>query len=720
MNIPIDSTYNRVSTSISKSNNIDEPFRAQSIYDKFKKKLKNYKQKIKDKIRKNKKYEITAFILSLLANLLYLVGLQGCYGDEVYCLARLGLSFYIKILVLNIISCFCVCTVLVLMTFRIVSMFHLLYLVLPLIFLMLSDQGTNLAHHGYFNSVGYIFLLIIFYPITTFIYFMVKVIKKKKYHIYIPIFVILFSLYILCVILIKKNTKCVNWEMGLNNTKIYNNEHEYACQIGFPKKCYLNIFDSKLNMSNIIKKDCTKRDDTEKRMLFEYIKKSKNPYATPKAKRIGYPQINKGDFPLETHDGMVKLSREVVLNLVDMDNLPPHITPDKIPDTYVDFTNDPDDPDSKFGKIHFNLTKNETLIEERNKKSEKSEVIFNNIIVLFIDTVSRAHVNRKMPKFKEWLEKFMKYESEDFINYQFLKFHSLGVHTLLNLKPMTYGESVLSPNGVNILKYLKEKGYITAQANNYCMPEPYQMRPSFDNSNITNEYFDYELISLFCEPNYFRPENPFPLNRGNCALLRRCLYGHDTFDYLFNYSKLFWKTYEGSRRFLRLSSMDSHEATGELIKLVDEPLTNFLDDLYKSGDLNDTILFLFSDHGNHMAIHLSLFPTDDLPIEKIMPFFFILVPKKTNEYDNKYFLDEFYDTLYKNQQSLTNCYDIHDTILHILLNNFEKGKRPFSVNGTSLFKRVDDMHRTCDNFPEIYAKQSPGTLTCNCINNEYY
>ena len=668
-------------------------------------------------LQKNKKYEIAAFVLSISAILLYLVGLQGCYGDEVYCLAKLGISFYIKIFVLNIISCFCVCTVLVFITFKIISPFHLLYLAPSLIFLMLIDQGTNLAHHGYFNSIGYIILLIIFYPITTFIYLMVRIIRKKKYHIYIPIFVIIFSLIILSIVLINKNVKCINWEMGLNNTKIYNNEEEYACQIRFPKKCYINIFDKKFNITKIINKECTKRDDTEKRMLFEYIKKSNNPYVSLNAKRIGYPQLNKGDFPLETHDGMVKLSREVVLNLVDMDNLPPHITPEKIPDTYVDFTNDPEDPDSKYGKIHFNLTKNETLAEERKKNEENNEVMFNNIILLFIDTVSRAHVNRKLPKLKEWLEKFMKYESEDFINYQFLKFHSLGVHTLLNIKPLIYGESVLSPNGVNILNFLKEKGYITAQANNYCMPEPYQMRPSFDSSNITNAYFDHELISLFCEPNYFRPENPFPLNRGNCALIRRCLYGYDTFDYLFKYSKLFWKTYEGNRRFLRLSSMDSHETTGELINLIDQPLTNFLDDLYKSGDLNDTILFLFSDHGNHMAIHLTLVPTDDLPIEKIMPFFFLLVPKKTKVYDNKYFLDEFYDILYKNQQSLATCYDIHDTILHIIFNNFEKGQKPFSVNGTSLFQRIDDMHRTCDSYPEIYAKKSPGTLTCNCINN---
>ena len=199
-----------------------------------------------------------------------------------------------------------------------------------------------------------------------------------------------------------------------------------------------------------------------------------------------------------------------------------------------------------------------------------------------------------MPKFKEWIEKYMNNVSEDFINYQFLKFHSLGVHTPLNIKPAMFGESVISSNGIHLVNYLKDKGFITGQIDNYCSPEPYQLHPSFDHSNVSYGYFDHELISLFCDPNYFRAENPFPITSGIYSMIRRCLYGYDTFFHLFNYSKLFCKTYEGSRRYLRLSSQDSHEATGELIALMDEPLTKFLDDLLKNGDLKDTIIFLFS------------------------------------------------------------------------------------------------------------------------------
>lgn len=267
--------------------------------------------------------------------------------------------------------------------------------------------------------------------------------------------------------------------------------------MNLPKSCYLNIVTNKLNFSNIIKEECSDRNDKQKRMMFEYLKKHSNKYINSNTKRIGYPNLNKGDYPQEEQNGMIELSRLILKNLVDMDNLPSHITGDKIPEVYVDFSDDPDDPNSKYGKIVFNLTKNETLVQERKKNEENNEVIFNNIIVLFIDALSRAHINRKMPKLKKWAEKLMQTESEDFINYQFIKFHSLGVHTPLNIKPAMFGESVLTANGIHIVNYLKEKGFITGQVDDYCSPEPYQLRPTFDHSNVTYGYFDHELISLF-------------------------------------------------------------------------------------------------------------------------------------------------------------------------------------------------------------------------------
>jgi hypothetical protein len=37
--------------------------------------------------------------------------------------------------------------------------------------------------------------------------------------------------------------------------------------------------------------------------------------------------------------------------------LPPHITPDKILETYIDFNDYPEDKYSKYGKVHINIKK---------------------------------------------------------------------------------------------------------------------------------------------------------------------------------------------------------------------------------------------------------------------------------------------------------------------------------------------------------------------------
>jgi len=46
--------------------------------------------------------------------------------------------------------------------------------------------------------------------------------------------------------------------------------------------------------------------------------------------------------------------------------------------------------------------------------------------------------------------------------------------------------------------------------------------------------------------------------------------------------------------------MDSHESTGEVIKTVDEPLFNLLNNLKNDRLLEDTTIIFFSDHGLHM------------------------------------------------------------------------------------------------------------------------
>ena len=53
-------------------------------------------------------------------------------------------------------------------------------------------------------------------------------------------------------------------------------------------------------------------------------------------------------------------------------------------------------------------------------------------------------------------------------------------------------------------------------------------------------------------------------------------------------------------------------------------------------------------------------------------------------------------------------------MIHIIFNEADKNKAPYSKNGNSLFYRIND-NRTCDNYPEINKERKNGILLCNCI-----
>ena len=163
-----------------------------NILIKFKKKLKNIK--IKEKI---------TFLFLLISIFLYIRGLKGCHGDEVYCLEKMGISYFMKVVIINIISCIIVSNVLILITFRKVSFYHLLYLIPCFVILFYYDQGTTLASHGYYNCLGYITFLLFFYPFFIFVYFMIKLIRKKNIN-YLFQYLLFYSFYLFHLIYIFK------------------------------------------------------------------------------------------------------------------------------------------------------------------------------------------------------------------------------------------------------------------------------------------------------------------------------------------------------------------------------------------------------------------------------------------------------------------------------------------------------------------------------------
>ena len=94
--------------------------------------------------------------------------------------------------------------------------------------------------------------------------------------------------------------------------------------------------------------------------------------------------------------------------------------------------------------------------------------------------------------------------------------------------------------------------------------------------NVTIPNWDHENIIMFCDNNYYDKNNYASLKKGIHAVTPRIIYGRNSFEYVIDYGIKFWETYNNNRKFFRMAFMDGHEDTGETVKFLDEPLTNFL------------------------------------------------------------------------------------------------------------------------------------------------
>ena len=65
--------------------------------------------------------------------------------------------------------------------------------------------------------------------------------------------------------------------------------------------------------------------------------------------------------------------------------------------------------------------------------------------------------------------------------------------------------------------------------------------------------FDHEYSAPNCDPNIYT--FGYGLFSGENGILRKCLYGKDTFKYLIEYGKKFWEAYPDNKKFLRIMFM---------------------------------------------------------------------------------------------------------------------------------------------------------------------
>ena len=628
---------------------------------------KNYKKAYI--IRRKEKLEsiilskyIPIIYLMLISFSLYQKSLKGCNFDESTCLEADNIKkFYkhgFKLFQCSLIVGF----ILLLIFYNLISIFIQIPFIATYAYYFYTYQGVDLKNHGIYNSI--LLTIVSFIIFLCYLYFfkLFKFLYKHKIRQFFllllsllsPLFVIYYSVI---------EIECHNFYRGLNGLEISQKESENSCYLPKPNFCTIKLFDNIFDLSRIVylikkgippipyisnylyNKDlyCINRDNS-KSVFYEHANRKKrlNKFGF----NLSFPDTSIFDF--KKHSRVGKFHYKVFNRIYDYDkrikkyNNSLNRKKRANPEVVVHFNNETDK-----GTLTMELRQDKRLIYKRRKLAAKFKVRYDNILFIFIDAVSKNHFRRKFPLTSNLLSKYLmtdlnndnKNIENNITAFQFLKYNNFRPSTQVNIIPMFYGESMKSQKGTSLIKYFKEKGYITGGSENICHRELFLLEQD-KNKKVVFESFDHENFAMFCDPNYNPPNNRVSLFKGLFSMMRRCLYGKDTFDWVFDFGYKFLEKYKNERKFLRLGFIDGHEGTMEAIKYLDNSLYSFLDFYIKNYFTNSTAIFIASDHGENMISIHHLLNSDEFLYERTLGTFFLLLPTKYEKPKNDFLFEK--------------------------------------------------------------------------------
>ena len=629
--------------------------------------FKNYKKAYI--IRRKEKLEsiilskyIPIIYLMLISFSLYQKSLKGCDFDESTCLEADNIKkFYkhgFKLFQCSLIVGF----ILLLIFYNLISIFIQIPFIATYAYYFYTYQGVDLKNHGIYNSI--LLTIVSFIIFLCYLYFF-KLFKFLYRHKIRQFFLLLLSLlsplFIIYYSVIE--IECHNFYRGLNGLEISQKESENSCYLPKPNFCTIKLFDNIFDLSRIVylikkgippipyisnylyNKDlyCINRDNS-KSVFYEHANRKKrlNKFGF----NLSFPDTSIFDF--KKHSRVGKFHYKVFNRIYDYDkrikkyNNSLNRKKRANPEVVVHFNNETDK-----GTLTMELRQDKRLIYKRRKLAAKFKVRYDNILFIFIDAVSKNHFRRKFPLTSNLLSKYLmtdlnndnKNIENNITAFQFLKYNNFRPSTQVNIIPMFYGESMKSQKGTSLIKYFKEKGYITGGSENICHRELFLLEQD-KNKKVVFESFDHENFAMFCDPNYNPPNNRVSLFKGLFSMMRRCLYGKDTFDWVFDFGYKFLEKYKNERKFLRLGFIDGHEGTMEAIKYLDNSLYSFLDFYIKNYFTNSTAIFIASDHGENMISIHHLLNSDEFLYERTLGTFFLLLPTKYEKPKNDFLFEK--------------------------------------------------------------------------------
>ena len=386
-------------------------------------------------------FNIIGLVLFLTSYYLYYLSLEKCLDGEDICSKNWN-WIIIKFKQL-MISSVLIIILIFLIIFDLLSKLHLIHFILAFSCFYRYSHSSYFHDHGALNLIGlfsFLFASIILLVILKVIFSILRI--KYKYKIISVIILVVFYN------ILDDPINCYDWPKGLNNTYIENNINIYGCQVKFPKRCDYKILSFTQDFSKISHLSCSNKAKNSRKNILIF---SKSRYVNNNTLQFGFPLTNNDEGKKDGWDDII-LKKYTAHHLIDMDkNIPKKLS---TPEYIVDFSRDP------LGDLIINLNFNETLSVER-KKFEKNTVPYSdNIIILYIDSISRNNALRKLKKTINFIEKFITYKGgynknfpeENFHSFQFFKYHSLKGYTAENFPPLFYGNYQKTKGLIRITK----------------------------------------------------------------------------------------------------------------------------------------------------------------------------------------------------------------------------------------------------------------------------
>ena len=632
-----------------------------------------------------------SYIIYIISFFMYKQSLFNCGNVSMNeCIEKYNINILIDCFIKCILSGFILSFNLAMIYWQILATTHLFGFVAFLFLLLMLDMGNDLYSHGIINFVFLIVSSIYGFLFYCMIKIIIESISNKNYKMLLLMIGVIIlgcggfiTIYLLLV-------NCSYWDKGLGDKKIDNDKNKYTCKIIRPNTCYMDMLGYLFDFSKMTNYDCDKNNnplfnDIIDNYILYYDKEFSEDINV-----LNYPKTALMNLYSESEGS---LDKKVINNITgteekDLINSEVFLVRNK-----------------SHASIEMNINKNVTLEKERKSLSIPNAKI-KNIIMIYFDTLSRAHFHRRFSDFSSFISDLDDLTNNNYASFEFMKYHTFGTEgfnpTLLS---MFFGKnSFTHEKPIHIISHLKKKGYITAQSANVCS----QNLNKNINYEIINDKFDYENIAMFCDPLYNLANIKNSNIKGINSSIKRCIYGKNSYEYVFNYGKIFWDAYPNNNKFLLLGLFDGSEKSGEVVKYMDNALSDFLLDLINKKKFHRTALFLVSSTGElKMGIYNKM--NTEYFYEKNLGSFFLVLHRAGIEQD-------IIDKIKINEQSFVTAYDIYDSLLSIGYNCYDdncwneiKNK---SKNGKSVFSLIDGKKRNCNfYFSEIKDNE------CFCYND---